>query len=412
MTPSGYLYYIKTTVITKSQKVLTTLNINMRNLRAFAYVILVIMAVFYGMAAYKFELPPFGLVKVAYEFAKSFTPQKPPKMPQEFLVTPPEYLTTDVAALISIRQQKDVIQARKKLIAFLWGKPGLPTNLPKVDENYISDTRYSDIPALSRIDKLTIAMEYGIESYAYHFIPKQSNNNVVLYNLGHDQDFYEGKSRIKQLLDAGYSVVAFAMPLAGLNNQPTINIPGIGMLKMTTHDQLKFLTPANGHPVKFFVEPIVVAINYLKKHYHYTSVSMVGFSGGGWIATIAAAVDTRIEKCFPVAGSYPIYLRSNSQRDWDDYEQTVPELYRTVNYLDLYLLGASGKNRKELQILNQFDPCCFAGTKSETYKSILRDRVHKIGPGEFDLFLDASHQGHHISDIAMNRILDEIGKTR
>lgn len=380
--------------------------------RKFRYVLLLILGILYGMAAFKFEFPPFGLVQGAYEFAKSFTHQKPPERPQEFLVTPPEYLTTDVASLISIRQQKDVIQARKKLIAFLWGKPGLPANLPKADENYISDTRYNDILSLSRIDKLTIAMEYGIESYAYHFIPKKSNNNVVLYNLGHDQDFYEGKSRIKQLLDAGYSVVAFAMPLTGLNNQPTVNIPGIGMLKMTTHEQLKFLTPASGHPVKFFVEPVVVAINYLKKHYHYASVSMVGFSGGGWIATIAAAVDTRIEKCFPVAGSYPIYLRSNSQRDWDDYEQTVPELYRTVNYLDLYLLGSSGKNRKELQILNKFDPCCFAGTKSETYKSILRDRVHQIGPGEYDLFLDDSQTGHTISDVAMQRILEELGSSR
>jgi hypothetical protein len=171
---------------------------------------------------------------------------------------------------------------------------------------------------------------------------------------------------------------------------------------------MKFLLPENGHPVKYFVEPVVIVLNYLEKNFHYSSVSMVGISGGGWTTTLAAAIDTRIKKSFPVAGSYPIYLRSNSMRDWGDYEQTVPEIYRTVNYLELYMLGSYGIHRKQLQVINQYDACCFAGTKWETYKDIVRERVHRLGTGEFDLFLDATHREHLISVAATSRILDEL----
>ena len=149
-------------------------------------------------------------------------------------------------------------------------------------------------------------------------------------------------------------------------------------------------------------------LNHLESNVNYSSVSMVGISGGGWTTTLAAAVDTRIEKSFPVAGSYPLYLRSNSPRDWGDYEQNVPQLYKTVNYLELYILGSYGENRKQLQVINQFDPCCFAGTKWQTYKDIVRALTHELGAGEYDLFLDDSHRAHIISPLAMKRILAEL----
>jgi hypothetical protein len=137
---------------------------------------------------------------------------------------------------------------------------------------------------------------------------------------------------------------------------------------------------------------------------------MVGLSGGGWTTTLAAAIDTRIDKSFRVAGSYPIYLRSNSSRDWGrgDYEQTVPEIYNTANYLELYILGSHGANRKQLQIINQYDSCCFAGTKWETYKDIVRKVVRELKAGEFDLFMDTTHMEHVVSDAAISRILAEL----
>jgi hypothetical protein len=80
-----------------------------------------------------------------------------------------------------------------------------------------------------------------------------------------------------------------------------------------------------------------------------------------------------------------------------------------VNYLELYILGSYGANRKQLQIINQYDPDCFAGTKWETYKDVVRARVYRLGSGEFDLFMDDSHRKHVISEAAMSQILKAIG---
>lgn len=323
--------------------------------------------------------------------------------------TPNEYTETDVAALISIRQAKDVSDRRAALISFLWGKLELPLSMPSTVIDDYRDIHYEDIKSIRRLEKLVVTMEFGLESHVYHFIPHNPNSKGVLYHVGHRGDFIHGKKQIKRLLKNGFAVVAFSMPLLGINNQPTVEIPRIGRLKITSHDHMKFLTPENGHPVKLFIEPIVLVLNHLDESYDYSSVSMMGISGGGWATTLAAAVDTRIGYSFPVAGSYPIYLRSNSKSDWGDYEQNAPELYKTVNYLELYVLGSHGKNRKQLQIINKHDSCCFAGVKCQTYKDIVRTRVHQLGDGEYDLFLDDSHKKHLISDVAVSRILDELG---
>jgi hypothetical protein len=132
---------------------------------------------------------------------------------------------------------------------------------------------------------------------------------------------------------------------------------------------------------------------------------MVGISGGGWTTTMSAAVDTRIKKSFPVAGSLPIYLRSDSRNDWGDYEQTESNFYNTVNYLELYILGAYGAGRKQLQLLNKYDSCCYEGIKWQTYKDTVRSRIFELGLGEYDLFMDDTHKQHQISKTAMIRIL-------
>ena len=251
-------------------------------------------------------------------------------------------------------------------------------------------------------------MEFGIESIVYKFIPKNPNNQVILYHQGHEGGFYNGTKQIRQFIENGYTVIAFSMPLKGLNNQPTVKL-SLGQIKMTRHDAMRFLLPKQGHSIKYFIEPVIITLNYLERNYDYSLVSMVGISGGGWTTTLAAAADTRISKSFPVAGTYPIYLRSDTTSStWGDFEQNDPDLYTSVNYLDLYILGAHGKNRKQLQILNKYDPCCFSGTKGESYKDIVKARLQQLGTGEFDLLLDDSHHKHMISNLAMSQILEEI----
>jgi hypothetical protein len=367
------------------------------------------LAMFYGMLVVSFQLPPYQFLQSTYTALKL---EEKLEIPKEYLETPKEYLETDVAEIITISQPGDVFRLRNKLITFLWGTPELPSLMPSEIAEGFTDPRYTDISSLGRIDRLSIVMEYGLVSNIYHFIPKTPNNKVILYHQGHEGDFFKSKEQFTKFLDSGYSVIAFSMPLNGLNNNNLqVKLPRFGILKVTNHDRLKFLSPKSGHPVKYFIEPVVIVLNYLEKNYDYSSISMVGISGGGWTTTLVSAIDTRIKKSFPVSGSYPIYLRSNSDRDWGHYEQTVPELYRTANYLELYILGSYGEKRKQVQVINQYDTCCYAGMKWETYNAIVEARIQKLGIGEYKLFLDNSHKGHKVSNMAISMILDELSST-
>lgn len=365
--------------------------------------LLLLSAMVYGALVHKYKLPPYSLLMFGY---KSLQSQQ--ETPRKFSETPDEYMETDVEALISIKQPSDISKQREVLLQFLWGQPKLPSSMPTAIFKDFEDSYYDDIPSIHRIDKVVITMEFGIESIVYKFIPKNPNNQVVLYHQGHEGGFYNGTKTIEQFIENGYTVMAFSMPLKGLNSQPTVELP-LGQMKMTRHDAMRFLLPKQGHSIKYFIEPVIIALNYLERSYDYSLASMVGISGGGWTTTLAAAADTRISKSFPVAGTYPIYLRSNTTSStWGDFEQNDTDLYTSVNYLDLYILGAHGKSRKQLQILNKYDPCCFSGTKGESYKDIVKARVQQLGAGEFDLLMDDSHHKHMISNLAMSHILEEI----
>ncbi|MEN8194429.1 MAG: PA14 domain-containing protein, partial [Bacteroidota bacterium] len=322
---------------------------------------------------------------------------------------PPVYFETDMNKLISIQSENDALQLRNNLIEFVFGNNELPLDkLPyKVEEDY-SDPEYNDIKSLKVINKITVKMDYELESVIYHFNPESKKNKVVLYHQGHRGDFINGKSVIKGFLDNGYSVVAFSMPLIGMNNKPYVTIPKLGKIHLTQHEHFKFLEPQNGHSVKYFIEPVFTTINYLENKYNYDYVIMTGISGGGWTTTMAAAIDTRIKISFPVAGSYPIYLRSGSDRDSGDWEQSIPDLLQTANYLELYILGAYGDHRKQVQVVNKYDACCFSGTKWKTYYPEVFSRVKKLNKGTWDLWLDDTHKEHKISEYILQNILSEL----
>ena len=377
----------------------------MKILKFVMYAALFSFAVFYGALMHRNQLPPYVFFKTV--FGSVVTNPTIASLVGRSEKVYMEHLEKDVSGLISIKQPQDIFKLRGNLISFLWGG-ALPSSLPSKVVSDFSDTRYNDISSLDKIDKLIIAMEFELESNVYHFIPKTPNNKVILYHQGHQGDFYNGKEQIMEFLNNGYSVVAFSMPLLGLNNQPVIQSLKLGKIELTNHHRMSFLLPRKGHPIKYFIEPVVTTLNYLEDKFDYSSVSMVGLSGGGWTTTLAAAVDTRITKSFPVAGTYPIYIQSRQEKGWGEYEDIVPELYNTANYLELYILGAYGLDRKQLQILNRYDPCCFTGIESETYKHIVKKRVDQLGSGEYDLFLDDSHRQHMISEVAMSRILNEL----
>jgi pimeloyl-ACP methyl ester carboxylesterase len=317
------------------------------------------------------------------------------------------YRETDVRSLISIRDESDVMEKRDELILYIWKDGGFPyARLPDGVEEGVKDDRYSALANLERIDKIVVSMEHGVDSVVYHFRPARSTRGLVMYHEGHGGDFVLGKDAIQFFLEEGYSVMAFSMPLMGMNSRPKVDFPSLGRLQLAKHEYLKFLESENFSPIKFFVEPVAAVLNYAEKNLDFRSVAMVGISGGGWTATLYAALDPRVSKSYPVAGSLPLYMSHITCTG--EYEQYLPDLYRAANYLELYVLGSHGEDRRQLQVLNRYDFVCLAGDAYQTYEEEEKRVMARLGKGRFDVYLDDSHKGHKISGHALGVILDDL----
>ena len=317
----------------------------------------------------------------------------------------------NVYSLIKIDSKSDIDQKRDFLIEYFWDVGSFQrvkdkSQLPEV-EIKISDSSYKDFQNLKRIDRLTVEMEYGINSVSYLFIPEQSNEKLILYHQGHGGDFLLGKDTIQFFLDRNFTVLAMAMPLLGMNNQPVVEIDGLGEMKLISHKKLRLLEANNFNPMKLFLDPIQINLNFLDKEYNFKRYSMIGLSGGGWTTVVYSAIDERISDSFSVGGSIPFYLRVDS-RDMGDYEQTNIELYKNVNYLELYVLGAYGDGRQHIQIFNKNDPCCFSGNGYETYEFVIKDKMSQLGKGTFQILIDDTHNEHKISDHTLKLVYEMI----
>ena len=172
----------------------------------------------------------------------------------------------DIDSLIKIDNKSDIDQKRYFLTEFFWDVETLhritsKSLLPQVESN-VSDSRYDNFQNLKRIDRLTIEMEYGINSISYLFIPEKSNEKLILYHQGHGGDFILGKNTIQFFLDRNFTVLASTMPLVGMNNQPIVEIDGFGKIKLISHEQLKFLEVNNFNPMKLFLDPIRINLNW------------------------------------------------------------------------------------------------------------------------------------------------------
>ena len=318
---------------------------------------------------------------------------------------------SDLNTLVRIDGKLDIEKKRNDLTEFFWNVGSLQRvqhdgQLPEIESD-IYDSRYNDLQNLKRIDKLTVEMEYGIDSVSYLLLPEESNQKLIIYHHGHDGDFILGSDTIQFFLERNFTVLAMTMPLVGMNNQPIVGIDGFGEIKLISHDQLNLLEKNKFNPMKLFINPIQMNLNYLDKEYDFKRYSIVGLSGGGWIGLVYSAIDDRISDSFSIASSLPFYLRVDT-RDIGDYEQTNVNLYKITNYLELYILAAYGDDRKHIQIFNKDDPCCYSGIGYESYEFFIKDKLVKLGKGSFEIFIDDTHYGHKISESTLSLILEKL----
>lgn len=318
---------------------------------------------------------------------------------------------------VTIRSASDVATRRQALVSFVWGAPGFPSTAQpaSVDRNVPSPV--AGLANLERVDTLHIAMEGGQITVAHHFIPLANKvNRLVVLQQGHDctlnddralADVGYGMQRtINSLLGEGYSVLAFYMP--HINDQLPNDCAPI------QHDDMFATMHPTGSVLKYFLEPIAVGLNYLQSRATvdgfptYSSFGMIGLSGGGWTTVVYAAIDPRIGLSVPVAGSLPLYLRFPASEG--DTEQNLAPFYRLAGYEDLHVMGSSGPGRRQVQVLNRHDNCCFGEAyhrsdlsgmsfdqATRSYEWRVRDTVSRIGRGAFRLEIDEAAPEHMIS---------------
>ena len=363
---------------------------------------------------------------------------------------------------IHIHSDADAQNVRKNLYQYIWGQDTLPTSdAISVTPNVESPVQCS--ANLARVDEFQLTMAVQNAGYvelmdgpvtsilgvAYHFVPANPNHRLVIVHQGHldvdqmdegpysglcdkalvggedDLNYYGIQPLINALLVAGYDVVAALMPLY---------VPG--QCKGFQHAALfapAALPAAGGSGMRYFFDTTLQSINHLLASQTFDDISMAGLSGGGWTTTVYSALDPRISRSFPVAGSLPLYLRDATLTDsllhsnvvqnpefvqcgeLGDEEQFHSDLYRIAGFPDLYVLGSYGASRAQVQILNRNDTCCFGADQHadpQTYDSDLRDyegnvrrALQALGNGSFQLQIDEASTLHQISRDAIHNVI-------
>ena len=322
------------------------------------------------------------------------------------------------AAALTIHSRADVVSQRRALNAYLWGSDETPFDLlPTEVRTNVQDRRVGMLPNLDHVDELDTSFPFGFLARGYHLVPVQGNGRLVIYCEGHEGSFTDdGREKVSALLAAGFAVLAFDMPMRGVNEWPhQIALPGLGTVPFEgeSHWNLAILESEHFLPLRMFFEPILRALNHVERTGPYELVAMLGLSGGGWVTTVYAALDPRVDRSYPVAGSMPFFLWeehpiSHRHEDEGDYEQRLQGLFSLASHLDLYTMGASGSGRRQVQILNRYEPCCFFGTRARAYEPLIAEAVRAIGEGgSYRLVIDQTHEQHAISTHALGLILED-----
>jgi hypothetical protein len=329
---------------------------------------------------------------------------------------------------IHIRSSKDVQALRLKLINQIWpeGFPGnvIPASVIETSPQNAASNSSGLFPFLSIGEKsglkteyrLTLELGFGLRSVIYLWMSNLPKNELFLVHDGHSDDSFDAGGSLKvrgmanstnlvtlkTLLQAGYDVMWIQMPLYGDNlsaSAPQLPLSAQCREQCDRHAEIfRAFSGSSVSPYKFFLEPVVAAINYATATGRYSNISMMGASGGGWTTLLAAAIDVRIANSASVAGSLPLFLRTgtcgNASAGDAEQKSQMGLLYKSISYLDLYIMAAHGANRRHVQINNQFDSCCFFGITFLKYANYISHLILKKKLGVYKYELDVGFVGH------------------
>lgn len=369
-----------------------------------------------------------------------------PYAPACYTTTTTAVSSDTVLSSIHIKSAADIASVRSQLASEIWGSGRLPTVLASSTVQTTSGNTSSNASGLytylsgsnsymSSEWRLTVNLLTSpfVTSIVYEWIPKIANGRLFIVHDGHSDDAYNSDGTVQtraiagsdngvrlnqvtvnSLLQAGYTVLWLQMPLYGdnLTSSSGVSFPNCHSSSVYTinlssqcdrHGGMFADSTHYPNPFRYFIEPVVVAINTVIAQRMFSDISMMGASGGGWTTVLAAAVDPRIANSASVAGSLPLFFPGASDscgisRDAEQNDEPG-SLYESISYLDLYILAASGTapngvNRRHMQIDNQFDTCCFYGINFLGYVPVLSSYISQNNFGNYSYYLDTTFVGH------------------
>jgi hypothetical protein len=319
----------------------------------------------------------------------------------------------DAEQHLHVRDAVAAKHTRKAIIRYIWkNRTG---RIPPVQPSHIkevSDIEFFNLKSdnIRRITQLDHVMHLGLSSRSYLFSAADHKGCLFIFHSGHGGDPAEtGEQHLMQrALDGGCDLIALRMPLIDGNPKSVVRTR-FGHVRMSDHGALALLDGPDFSPIRYFMQPIAASINFAESTRRSIQlIVMAGISGGAWSTALYAAIDPRIRASFPLYGVLPFPLRAVSEAFIGDWEQTVPALYSIADYLDLYAL-ATYPRRKQIQMLNSNDSCCFAGRGAENFVRTLKEQSATWG-GEFRLDLEDGLRVHAISmrhaDVILKAIRD------
>ena len=347
---------------------------------------------------------------------------------------------------ITVTLRFDLEYRRGQLRQNIWGNTSLPSGVEATLWTGTPTNNCVGTPAwttVSLTQELRVAEQGGRgEGLACLFVSSRPNGHLVVFNPGHNNNVNDGSDwsgdsgspgnhrAIQTLLSEGYSVLLTFMPFFRPDGS-CINACHADMFKNWP------APPGGGSLWRYFLDPILGGLNYVTSHGGsggipaFTQFDMVGLAGGGWTTVLYAAVDTRIKTSIQVAGSEPLdfWVSDGEANATNGAEQTLPGLYSNLpadsRYRDLYVLGAAGTGRRQVQVLNRRDNCCFSPgwqglpasdwqPSVRAYETAVRSAlVNLADAGVFRLEIDDAAVQNQISRNALgNVILPELGGAR
>jgi hypothetical protein len=346
----------------------------------------------------------------------------------------------------TVSTEADVERRRQQLIDTIWGCGTLPASMPQVTEQTLAAVGGA-IPAnLTNLAPSVLQLDFptmnpmppngtdGGNGMAFLLTPAEApRHRVVILGTGHTTSFDEGedgsgmRNVVQTLLTENYSVMLMYMPHftpfdgTGVNGGPGDHS------KMFSDgvDAGSGVEPTDATNYRYFFEPSIIAINFLASDAApggaFTDIALAGLSGGAWTTALVAALDTRPRLSIAIAGGLPEYI----EPDWSmDAEQFVRERLG-VGYADVHVLGAAGAAlggapRRQTQVLNRRDNCCFgermyddhdggAGTWQSSlrlFEANVRTALQGMGSaGRYRLEVDEMADHHMVSANSLQNIL-------